>query len=321
MNFEKSVFDDNADNLKFSNKKIIAENISLKDYGIDINDFKEEANAIEDLRKLKSSDNWKNVRSDDNFNIIQKDYSFGKRNIYVPKKDSNNVDLQSSRGVGFDDNETLESTIKKYLANTENMDEPNILRIAEIENIEKHIQQEEVFINLLKTAKDEIDKTALRKAFLEKTDKFTEIGFRVPSLLNFFKKLNYETLGYDINPLSISICKKLGWNVKAFDLNNENSELEIKEGTLIVCYHVLEHVSDPLAALKNIAKQSPTGVKLHFEIPIEPGIPRLQFGHMFPFEKGDLQKMLMEAGLIPVSFSNATHPGGPEIERILAISR
>ena len=121
--------------------------------------------------------------------------------------------------------------------------------------------------------------------------------------------------------MSISICKKLGWNVEFKDLNDLNSIFNINPGTLIVCYHVLEHLSNPLESLKNLSKQLPPGVKLHFEIPIEPGVPRLNFGHLFPFERGDLQKMLIEAGFITVSFSNATHPGGPEIERVLAISK
>lgn len=312
MNFENSVF----------GNVLNWDEASLGDFGININDFSEEAKIIEDLRKLKSSNNWKEVRSEEKFELLEKQFSFGKRKVYVPKETKSNVNLQQSRGVTFDDNETLESTLKRYLSSTENMSEANILRIQEIEKIESHIQKDNVFQNLLNACQNENEKAALKKAFIEKTDSFVEIGFRVPALLNFFKKINYETTGYDINPLSVSICKKLGWNVYTCDLNdNDNTNIKLKEGSLVVCYHVLEHVSDPLNALKNILKNSPPGIKFHFEIPIEPGVPRLNYGHMFPFEKGDLQKMLIEAGYIPVSFSNVTHPGGPEIERILAISK
>jgi hypothetical protein len=318
MNFNQSTFEESGSE---KIKKISPEDIKFEDFGVNINDFSEEAEEIEKLRKLRSDNNWKEVRSEEKFELVEKQFSFGVRKVYLPKDSNNNVDLQSSRGVGFSDGETLESTLRKYLANTENLDEPNFLRLQELEKINAHIKNEETFIKLLNSTEKEKEKNALRKAFIESGRNFVEIGFRVPSLLNFFKKSGYETLGYDINPLSISICKKLGWNVEFKDLNDLNSIFNINPGTLIVCYHVLEHLSNPLESLKNLSKQLPPGVKLHFEIPIEPGVPRLNFGHLFPFERGDLQKMLIEAGFITVSFSNATHPGGPEIERVLAISK
>ena len=90
---------------------------------------------------------------------------------------------------------------------------------------------------------------------------------------------------------------------------------------LILGYHALECSPDPLSLLKKISSSADPGTKVHFEVTIEPGVPRIRYGHLFPFEKGDLQVMLHETGFISVSFSNIPHPGGPPVERIFAVVR
>ena len=82
---------------------------------------------------------------------------------------------------------------------------------------------------------------------------------------------------------------------------------------------MLEHLSDPLKAIKKIHNSMTPGAYFHVEVPIEPGLPNIRYGHMFPFEPSDLEKMLYMAGFVTLTASNNTHKGGCSVERYFAL--
>ena len=67
--------------------------------------------------------------------------------------------------------------------------------------------------------------------------------------MNYWQNNGFESSsGYDINPLNIAVCKKLGWDVSNGDLNT-GTGFDFSNAGLVVAYHVLEHVYDPQESL------------------------------------------------------------------------
>ena len=292
--------------------------IEKTELNVDLENFAEEAEIINNLKELKGDNNWAEIRSENNFELVEKEYSFGTRKVYVSSDNKAIEELQSSRGPAGGDF-SLEYLLKKLVFLENHVDTSDIMRIKEVNAVVENIIEN--FDDISKDAKEPDTLEALKIMKENAKNKFVELGFRNTSVLSHYKKAGYnEVIGYDINALSVSACKKLGWDARLGDLSCDD-HFDIKHADLILAYHVLEHISDPLETLKMLNRISTPGTKFHIEIPIEPGIPRLRYGHLFPFERGDLAAMLYEAGWVPVSYSNIPHPGGPEIERIMAISK
>lgn len=247
-------------------------------------------------------ENWNSVRSEDNFVLVPKEYRFGKRNTYVPKHNKNNELLQSSRGVSVSSQElsfTDDATFENYISSVENslnvLDDADLLRISEL-------------------------KSFLIKEGIETKGKFCEIGFRIPKLLKYYKSIGYEVAGFDISSFNVSIAKFLDYDCEVMDLNDVTaSSVKTEAYDLLVCYHVLEHTFDPLKSFSLLASTLKDNGILHIETPVEPGIPRLRYGHLIALEDGDLKKIVEISGLRVANYSTVAHPGGPRIERIIAI--
>ena len=109
----------------------------------------------------------------------------------------------------------------------------------------------------------------------------------------------------------------MGYDGREYDFNNCTEDLDLAGASLVVSYHMLEHLSDPLVAINKIYEAMDDGAFFHVEIPIEPGMPRLQFAHMFPFHQRDMAYMLQEVGFVLLTLSNKTHENGPWVERYL----
>ena len=85
---------------------------------------------------------------------------------------------------------------------------------------------------------------------------------------------------------------------------------------------MLEHLSDPLVAIKKIFESMDGDSYLHVEIPIEPGFPRVEYGHMFPFESQDMWDMLEMAGFMVIyTHQDRDTLGEPQVERYTAYKR
>ena len=252
-------------------------------------------NEVERLKGLKGEDNWtSSVRNIENYEeefISAETWGgIGRRKIFIPKNKEKYVDLQSSRSFTINNEEDFNSFIKH--ASDLSLKESDDVRIYELDNYG-----------------------------FKDMDGFCEIGFRSCKLMNYYQEASHYVFGYDAVNLNILIAQHLEFPVKRHDLMHDNIGLELSNYPLVVCYHVLEHLSDPFSAIKKIYNSMSPSSCFHVEIPIEENGPHLNFGHLFPFYRNDLQLMLLSAGFKIHNISNKTHSGGPLIERIIAIKK
>ena len=153
------------------------------------------------------------------------------------------------------------------------------------------------------------------KNFLLDTKKIKniyEIGFRLPILLEFYKRMNLNAAGCDTVKSNVMLGKLLKYNVEVLDFNNikQIQNLKINENTCIISYHCFEHLEDPLESLKNLYSIMPINSYLHIEIPVEPNrLPNTKVGHLQAFYRNDLKNMLKECGF---SFLNSYNDDGNE---------
>jgi SAM-dependent methyltransferase len=152
-------------------------------------------------------------------------------------------------------------------------------------------------------------------------NKYAEVGFRLPRVLKRYESHGYRVVGYDISSFNVDVGKFLGYDCEIWDLNDRSQDSSERRHDIVSCYHVLGHTFDPVSALRGIVTRLTSGGIVHIEVPIEPGIPRLRYGHLIGFEKGDLRRMVEEVGLTVLNFEDAPHPGGPAIERVVAERR
>ena len=246
------------------------------------------------LKENRDNENsWKEVRDSKNFKMIEVEFPWGKRKTLLPIKTENNYLLQRSRGIDLELEDTDAAMISKLKNSISDIKEIDLIRISEIDAVQKHHN-------------------------LKEFKNFCEIGFRVPKLQNFYRKRGMNEIGYDINDYNVKLANHLGFNCSVFDLNNSDAKkIELGDSDLIVCYHVLEHLSNPLAGLKQIVDACKKGTFLHIEIPVEPDGPRLWYGHLYPFYPGDMKHMIDSLGLHILYASNETSvkPQGPWVER------
>ena len=265
-------------------------------FSVSNDDLSQEVRRLVDL---KGEDNWADVRGLENFDIVKRNYPFGERTCLARKKLETYENLQSSRGIGIKENDTL-SRILEDIQDQMELIESDWVRISEIEEIiSKH---REIY-----------DLGPFKKAG------FVELGFRVPRLMKHYAGSGHTSCwGYDIAPLSLAITKHLGFDARRYDFDSCEDKLDLDGANLVVTYHMLEHLSDPLPAVKKIFDSMDKDSYLHVEIPIEPGFPRVAFAHMFPFEPKDMLEMLKMAGFLVLYGTTKTHTGGPHVERYTA---
>jgi 2-polyprenyl-3-methyl-5-hydroxy-6-metoxy-1,4-benzoquinol methylase len=258
---------------------------------------------IEEHNRLFELD-WDMVRSTENFELVPKKYSFGTRNTYVPKNPGCNESLQNSRGISIEQR-----------------------KLNDVSSLEGHILKTQDSISVLSDADklriEELDNIILDKGLEAHKKRFCEIGFRMPKLLKRYLAHGYSSAtGYDISNYNVLVGKYLGYDCHVLDLNEHSHSISISENEkydVLVCYHVLEHTFDPQRSLEKILSLIKPGGILHIEVPIEPGMPRLRYGHLIAMENGDLRKILENSSMLIVHSSNKSHTAGVPIERIAAI--
>lgn len=249
-----------------------------------------------ELLNLRSNNNWSDVRTSRNFRLKPIDYGFGIRNTFVPIDKKYNENLQDSRGNSVNDDQSLDEYIECIKGSVLSLNDADLLRIKELEEF---------------AASNNI------KIFNKEKKSSCEIGFRNPKLLNYYRNKLEKVVGFDISKINVDVANQLGFSCHAWDLNDVTFSYKEKFD-LAICYHVLEHTFDPLASLRSIKNILNADAILHIEVPIEPGIPRINFGHLIALEFFDLKKMLEICQFQVLNISHRTHPGGPEIERIIA---
>ena len=245
----------------------------------------------------------------DYYDIVTVAYPFGARSSFKKKQQDAYEKLQSSRcGMcelpGPSTYENIDTVEMDYLLK------------APREHIEKLTPSDLVQSRELEEISESDDVMKFR---LEDINSFCELGFRVPRLLRYYEETyKMGVSGYDVLELNIIMSKHMGYEVQRYDFDDCAENLKIDAG-LVVSYHMLEHVTDPLLAIIKIYNAMNHGAFLHVEVPIEgPGRPNIRYCHMYAFEPHDLGKMLELAGFKIYTLSNKTHEGGPYVERYLA---
>ena len=199
------------------------------------------------------------------------------RGILHPTEEKKYEELQSSRGIATNNTNSRKQLLEKVSKEIYEVKKDDSERISEIAN-QVNIAQD--------------------------ITKVVEIGFRVPLNLNMYRHLDCETFGYDVVDFNVKVARDLGYQCERMNLSdygNQNLD-QLKTADLVLCYHVIEHVSRPDLALRDIYNNMKSDSLLHIEVPIEPfRYPNIIVGHMFAFHEHDLAKFLQSVGFKLVS--------------------
>lgn len=201
------------------------------------------------------------------YEFITKQFSFGQRKIAIPRSIETTVDLQISRGPLTSNPELLIDVETASNAESEGSTRDIVPRL---QRIKKYIVKENVT--------------------------YLEVGFRSTDSLNAAKNVFSNVIGIDINPISVEIANHRGHTTFQHNLSSLDEPLQTQNVDAIGCYHVLEHLYNPDEALKKLFQSCSVGAVCQFEVPIQPGEPQIYWGHLFPFEKGDLKQLIIESG-------------------------
>lgn len=196
----------------------------------------------------------------------------GVRAILYPLQENKYEELQGSRGIAPNNTRTRKDLLEKVKKEIGEVKQDDCDRAWEVAN---HIN------------------------IVEDVDKVVEIGFRIPMVLEMYKHLGCSTFGYDVVDFNVKVARDLGYDCARMDLSNYGNQRmeELRDADLVVCYHVMEHVSRPDLAIKDVYNNMKTDALLHIEVPIEPyEYPNVDSGHMFTFHKHDLAKFLRATG-------------------------
>lgn len=244
----------------------------------------------------------------DNYTVENRNYPMlkhangGIRKVYIPNDLNENKNVQYARTVSDLDNfEALDKKFQQY----EEIGHNDIARIWEMENFFS------IFADVDGKRNDNL--TIFPK-------KFCEIGFRHLKLMKYYEeKYQVPVLGFDICDVSVKYANYKKYDAECFDLNyiSQENNINLAGCNLVACYHVLEHVVDPLNAIANIYNAMDDLTVFHVEVPLE-NTPNVKYGHVFPFYKQDLPAMLSAAGFDILGIGYHQAPGYA-YERVIAV--
>ena len=104
------------------------------------------------------------------------------------------------------------------------------------------------------------------KKIIPKKSRVLEIGSGHGFFLEIMKTNGFDIIGYDISKEKRKYSKKIT-NVPVYDINiNEKISLGNKFD-IVVLFHTLEHIADPITLLKNIKKLLKPKGKILIEVP------------------------------------------------------
>jgi len=102
-----------------------------------------------------------------------------------------------------------------------------------------------------KSKEDTIRRVNFLKKFIKKKDKILEIGSGHGFFLESMTDLGYNITGIEISKEKRKISKKIT-KAKILDINLLNDDYKIQSYDVIVMFHVLEHIVEPLQFLKKL---------------------------------------------------------------------
>lgn len=101
---------------------------------------------------------------------------------------------------------------------------------------------------------------------IKKNNKILEVGSGYGLFLEGMKNIGYDITGIEISKEKRRISKKIT-QVEVLDVNIVNEKLNLPKVDVIVLFHVLEHIIEPVTFLKNLKKLLKTNGKIIVEVP------------------------------------------------------
>tara|TARA_E500000305_G_C4010613_1_gene232546 strand:- start:49 stop:867 length:819 start_codon:yes stop_codon:yes gene_type:complete len=220
-------------------------------------------------------------------------YPFGERKCFIKKSQEEYEDLQCTRNFWWQDKKSKDS-VRRLKNNIEQgLQEANMLRVKELECL-VHLSYS-----------------------LPENYSVAEVGFRSPVILDYFlKNGSRKAIGYDVVDYNILLARELKYEVYKSDIGSDDTAMDLSDIDVVMCYQVLEHVTNPLAAVRRIYDSMKSGSFFHVEIPIEPDVPRIEWGHLYPFHNGDIEEILKIAGFTLRYSTDHVWKDGPEVRRV-----
>jgi hypothetical protein len=255
--------------------------------------LKKAKEEIQRLERVRSNNNWLDVRNVENYELQNNNYPWeGADSLKIPEdKYHLYVDLQASRGLNTEilSDDSMKVFLEKYVSDikeefTKDVNNPDFERAIELYKVCDY----------------------------NRLENFVELGFRIPKLLEYYTnthKLN--CIGYDVVDLNVMLGSYFGYDTRKYDLNKcENMKLDIPPNSLVVSYHNLEHLTDPLKAIQTVYNSLEFGGLFHVEVPIEADneIPALKFGHLYSFKNYELLNMLKTVGFRVMNITIRSNP-------------
>jgi len=125
-----------------------------------------------------------------------------------------------------------------------------------------------------------------------------------------------NSVGYDISKFALDFCRKKGINVV-----NDLKELKGKKFDIVLSCEVLEHLENPLKALKQMYLKLEDGGELVLTVPVEKWRkPKMidENQHLYGWNYQTITNLLLRAGFLPINYKIMRMTG---FKKFLPISR
>lgn len=109
-----------------------------------------------------------------------------------------------------------------------------------------------------------------------------------------------NAIGIDISPFAVEMCKKRGINAEVLSVEDMNFKEETFNG--IFCSHVLEHLENPLEALKKFYKVLKPHGKIVITIPLPCSKSTKADQHLYCWNLMEISNLLERAGFKAVDY-------------------
>ncbi len=188
--------------------------------------------------------------------------------------------------------------LKRY--NDENLQDINIGYIGKIEDYRK------------KSEADTRRRCYFIKEKISKKQKILEVGSGHGFFIDIMHKNGYSIIGTEISKDKNKLLKDTT-TAKILDLDLTEEDIKIKNNQMIIMFHVLEHIKNPIEFLKNLKKLLTSTGEIIIEVPnlndVQLKVNKeyskwfWQLGHIHYFSPRSLKLVLKKAGFKNIKIS------------------